>query len=129
MFKNLDPLYFGPAIDARDEYIRTSGFMLVDVLANALGLAQVERRTLDWCVGTVLVVVLNVSVREDGSATQLVVVADKFNVFELLLYFFLDRYKLRFLALHGALASLFGELIETHLMESVVTLLALPWFN
>ena len=70
--------------------------------------------------------VLDVLIRQDSCASQLVVVANELDVFELLLDLFLYRNEFGLLAHHRTLASLFGEFIKADLVEAIVTLFAFP---
>lgn len=62
MLQNFDTLDFDPTVDARDQNVGTGSLVLVDFLADALGLALVEGGTFNRLVVTKLVVVLNVDV-------------------------------------------------------------------
>lgn len=90
MFEDFYPLDLSAAVDARNENVRASSLVLLDFFANALSLAESVRFALDWGVMAYLIVVLHVGIRQDCCAPQLVVVADEFDVFELLLYLLLD---------------------------------------
>ncbi len=71
--------------------------------------------------------VLDILIRQDGCASQLVVVANELDVFKLLLDLFLYRNKFGLLAHHRTLAGLFCEFIKADLVEAIVTLFAFPW--
>jgi len=70
MLQDLDALHLGPTVDARDKDVRTSCLVLVDFLADALGLAQAKGLAFDGLIRAVLIVVLYVAVRKHRLTPQ-----------------------------------------------------------
>ena len=122
-------LYQLLTVDARNHYVRTCSLMHLYVLAQAFRLARDVGITLHGLVVTVLVMVLHFSIAEDLVTPEVLVRTLELHRIQLLLNFLLDRNEAWFLAHHGTLACLLGELVQTHLMEATLALLALPRFH
>lgn len=120
------PLYFHAAVDARHKHIRTHRLVLVNVFSNALSFALLKAVTLDKRILAVLIVRLDLCVRQDLLAPQVLVVADEGHRSELLFDISFDVDEFGVVAHHGALTGFLCEFIQTHLVEAIAALLALP---
>jgi hypothetical protein len=109
--------------------MRTYGLMLALLFPDALGLAHLIGRALDYGILAFGIVELCFLVGKDFVAAEVIVGALELHLLQLLLHLLLDRDEARLLALHWTLASLAAELIQTTLVEPILALFALHWVH
>jgi hypothetical protein len=90
MHSHFNPGYLLETIDAGNAKIRTDGFMHVDLLPDALGLAKFVSLTLHDTILTVQFVGLSHVVTQNLVTSKFMVVAKKLQVLQLLLDFLLN---------------------------------------
>jgi len=127
MVHDVEPLDFLVAVNARHHHIGTCCLVQIYIFAQGLGLALGESFALYRLIVAVLIVGLHVVVAEGQEAAQVFVFAVELHRVELLLDFFANVDEARLFALERTLACFSRKLIQTHLMEPVLALFALPW--
>ena len=113
-------------VDARYHDVGACCLMHVYLFPQTLCLTSGICITLHRLVLAELVMCLYLGVAEDLVASKLLVLAHELHLIQLFLYLLLDGDKPGLCAHHRALPCFFGKLVEAYLVESLVTLLALP---
>jgi hypothetical protein len=129
MVHDVDPLNHFAAVNAWHLNVWARCLMHFYFLPETLGLADSISLTLNRLEVANLIVMLHLVVAEHLVTAEVFILAHELHLVELLFNFLLDRYEAGFLAHHRALASLFGKLVQTNLMKSLLALFTLPWLD
>ena len=116
-------------VDTRNHNVGAGCLVQVDFFSKTLRAAFIESLALNWLIVAEIVVDLSLIVAQRHQTAEVNILALKLHGEQLLFHLFLDGDEAWLLALHGALSSFFGKFVEANLVESLLTLLALPRLN